>query len=169
MLCHVLPCALYRQGSAHHALRVDLRRRDRFKAPLNCSGRLREPKDDCVEHGFGALTQGSLVQLADGIRGLGDDDIGTSLGCRQSTREVGKGVGGDHHARDATPFERGRDVATPRRARASVTGGSDRHIDALGEIIERASQGIDKPSSPLRQFSGRLFHDDCLQAISFRQ
>jgi hypothetical protein len=61
MIYHGVPGALYRQGSAHHALGVDLRRRNRFKVPLNRSGRLREPEDNSVEHGFGALTQGSLV------------------------------------------------------------------------------------------------------------
>jgi len=138
MIRHKMACTLDRQGGAHHTLGMDLLGGNFCDALLNRYGRLREPENDRVKHGRGTLTQGGLVQLSDGIWGLGNDHIGASLGRRYSTREVGKRVSSDHNCRDATLFECGRDVATPRRARASVTGGSDHHIHALGQIVEAA-------------------------------
>jgi hypothetical protein len=146
---------------------MNLRRGYCLDAALNCRGRLCEPEDDRVEHGLSPLAQGGLLQLADGIRSLGDDHIRTSLGRCQTPREVGKSIGGDHHGGNATLFERGSDVATPRRARASVTSGGDDDIHASGQIVEGATQGIDQPASALRQFANRLLHDDSLHMIAF--
>ena len=148
---------------------MDLRRGDFFDVLLNRRRRLRKPKDDGVEHGLGALAQGDIIQLADGIRGLGDDHIGASLVAAMRRAKLVKVLVVIMTVGMPRCFECGSDVATPRRARASITCGSDHHVHAPGQIIEGAAQGIDKPTGALRQFSSRLLHDHRLQTIFLRQ
>lgn len=107
---------LDRQGRPHDALRVNLLLGHFLKAALNDLGGLRQAMDDSVDHGFGPLAQCRLIQLANRIRGLGNDDIGATLCRRQASCKVREGMGGDHDGRNAALLESRCDVATPRRA-----------------------------------------------------
>jgi hypothetical protein len=107
---------LDRRSGTHHTPRMDLLGGTAFNVPLNRCRRLRQPKDNRVKHRLGTLAQSRLIQLTNGIGGLGYDHVGTSLGRRYTTGKIRKGVSGDHHGWDTALFKFGRHVATPRRA-----------------------------------------------------
>lgn len=141
---------LHGLSGANDPRRSDLLRGHLLMATLDRLGRLSQTVDDGLDHRLGTLPQADLIQLTDGIRCVRDSNVWATLGRRQPAREVRKGVGGDHDGGDAALLKFGRDVATPRRARASVTGGGDHHIDPLGKVIQLVLQAIDESAGALR-------------------
>ena len=95
---------------------------------LDNLGWCRQAPDDGVQHGFRPLPQITLVELPNGVGGLGDDHMRLFFQAGLSAAEVCEGVGGDHDRGDTPPLQFSGNVATPRCAGASITRGCDHHV-----------------------------------------
>ena len=131
--------------------------------------RQRKAIDHRCDHRFGSHAKRVRRKVLNRVRRFRNHDVRTSLRRSDAASELAEGIRAHHDRRNTALFQRGRDVATPRRASSSVTACGDHDIDAPRELVKLAADSVEQLSRLIKRFLHRLFHHDGLQTKALLQ